>query len=100
MNTGTTKKASHRKKCTAATVEQHVDPPLTPLIKSLHGDKLDKDCDKLTLRRDPTSDKSDIYEFKMDLFKNGNPEELLFFVCNSNMTHAAEVTLETATKAQ
>ena len=78
----------------------HVEPPPILLIKSKNYDKPEKDCVNLTLRRYTTSDKLDIYEFKMDLFKNGNPEELLFFVCNSNMTHAVEVTLETATKAQ
>ena len=53
----------------------HVEPPLRPLIKSKHDDKLDKDFVKLKLRRDLTSENLDIYEFKMALFGNGETEE-------------------------
>ena len=81
-------------------VEQHVDPPPTPLIKINHTDNLDKDFVKLNLRRDPTSDKSDLYEFKMALFDNGDPEEFLLFVCNLNMTIEATGTMEMAAKVQ
>ena len=35
---------------------------------------------------DPTSGKSNLYEFKMALFDNGNMEELLLFVRNFNTT--------------
>ena len=52
-----------------------MEPPLRPLIKSKHDDKLDKDFVKLKLRRDLTSEKLDIYEFKMALFGNGETEE-------------------------
>ena len=33
----------------------------------------------LKLRRDPTSSTSDLYDFNMSLFDNGDPED--FFVC-------------------
>ena len=60
----------HRKKWIAAAVEQHVDPPPTPLIKIKNNDKLEKNFVKLKLRRDLTSAKSNLYELKMSLFNN------------------------------
>ena len=60
-------------------VEQHVEPPPIPLIKSKNNDKSDKYFVKLTLCRDPTSYKSDICDFKMALFDNGKPE---YFCCS------------------
>ena len=80
------KNVLHRKKWNVLVVEHHMELPPIPLIKSKHDDKLDKDFVKLKLRRDPTPEKSDLYEFKMALFNNGNPEEFLLFVCNFNMT--------------
>ena len=47
---------------------------------------------------DLTSAKSDLYEFKMALFKIGELEEFLLFVCNFNMTLTASKTLKTAAK--
>ena len=78
-------------------VQVHVKPPPTPLIKIKHDDKLDKYFVKLKLRRDPTSTKWDLYEFKMDLFDNGNPEGFLVHG-NFNMNLAASGTPETAAK--
>ena len=52
----------------------HIDPPPIPLIKETHDGKSDKYFVKLKLRRYPTSSRSDLYEFKMSLFDNGNPE--------------------------
>ena len=46
------------------------------------------------------SSTSDLYEFKMYLFDNGDPEEFLMFVCKLNMTLAASGTLEMGTKYQ
>ena len=63
----------------------HVDPTPIPLIKSNNGDKPDKYFIKIKLCRDPTSEKSDLYEFKMALFDNFDPEEFLLFICNFNM---------------
>ena len=44
--------------------------------------KAEKYCVKIKLRRNPTSEKSDLYEFKMALFDNDEPEEFLLFVQN------------------
>ena len=68
------KNVSHRKKWTAEVVEQHIYPPAIPLIKSNQDNSSEKYFVKLKLRRDLTSDKSDLYEFKMVLFDNGDPE--------------------------
>ena len=81
-------------------VEQHVDPPPISLIKSKHDDNLNNDFVKQQLRRDPISEKSDLCEFKMTLFGNGNLEELLLFVCNSSMTIEDSVTMEPSAKSQ
>ena len=91
---------THKKKWNVGVVQVHLEPPPTPLIKNKHEDKSDKDFVKLKLRRDLTSDKSDLYEFKIALFDNGNPEKLLLFVRNLNMTLVALGTLETAVMAQ
>ena len=60
----------------------HVDPPLITPIKSKNITKLDKYSVKIKLRRDPMTEKLDLYEFKMALFDNGDPEELFLFVRN------------------
>ena len=78
----------------------HVEPPPILLIKSKNYDKPEKDCVNLTLRRYTTSDKLDIYEFKMDLFHNSYLEEFLLLIYNFNMTLKASGTLETAAKVQ
>ena len=44
-------------------VQVRVDPPPIPFIESKKDIKLDKYCGKIKLRRDPTSENSDIYEF-------------------------------------
>ena len=43
---------------------------------------------------------SDLYEFRVPFFDNGDPEEFLFFVRDSNMTLAASGTLEMGAKIQ
>ena len=55
---------------------------------------------KIKLRRNSISEKSDMYEFKMDLFDNVKPEELLLFVQNFKMTIAASVMLAANAKIQ
>ena len=40
----------------------------------------DKYFVKIKLCRDLTSEKSDLYEFKMALFNNGKPEEFLLYI--------------------
>ena len=61
----------------------------TPLIKINHDDKSDKNFVELKFHRDPTSDTSDLHEFKTTLFNNRNLEEFLLFVHNFNMNIAA-----------
>ena len=63
------------------------------MIESKNNTKSDKYCVKIKLCRDSTSEKSDLYEFKMALFENGETEEFLFFVRNLKMTFEASVTL-------
>ena len=79
MNTGTMKKVLHSKNWSVGVVEQHVEIPPIPLIKSKHYYKSDKDFIKLKICRDPTSEKLDLYNFKMALFKKGGPEK---FCCS------------------
>ena len=80
--------------------QPHVDPPPINLIKEKHYGKSDKDFVKLKLRRDPTLHMSDLYEFKISLFENGEPEEFLLFVCNFNMTLAVSEMLKLGAKYQ
>ena len=75
MNTVTMENVLNKKKWNAGVVQLYVEPPQNPLIKSKHGDKLEKYFVKIKLHRDPTSEKSDIHEFKMDLSDNDNPED-------------------------
>ena len=44
-------------------VKIHLDPLPISLIKDNNDAKLDKYCVEIKLHRDPTSEKSDIYEF-------------------------------------
>ena len=53
-------------------------PPI-PIIKIKNDAKPEKVTVKIKLCRDTTSEKSDLYEFKMALFESGKPEELLLF---------------------
>ena len=46
------------------------------------------------------SEKADLYEFKMALFDNGDPEDFLLFVRNLNMNLEASGTLATYAKFQ
>ena len=86
MNTRTTKNILHKNNWDAGVVHFHVEPPPTPLRKSKHSDKLENDFVKIKLRRDPRSERSNLYEFKIALFDNGDLEEFLLFICNSNVT--------------
>ena len=76
------KNVSHKKIWRTGAVQINVDPPPIPRIKIKNDMKAGKYCVKIKLRRDPTSEKSDLYEFKMALFDNGNPEEFLLLVQN------------------
>ena len=72
------KNVPHNKNWNAGSVQVHVGPPPIAPIKSKNDNKSDKYFVMIKLRRDPTSEKLDLYEFKMDLFDNGKPE--VFFV--------------------
>ena len=52
-----------------------MEPPPIPLIKIPYACKSEKDFVKMKLRRDPTSSMSDLCEFSMSLFDNGELEE-------------------------
>ena len=77
-----TRNVLHKKNWNQGAVHVHVESPLITLIKRKNNEKSDEDCLKIKLRRDPTSKKSDLYEFKMTLFDNGDPEEFLLFIRN------------------
>ena len=87
------KNVSSKKLWMAVVTHQHVDPPPIPLTQEIYYGKSNKTFVKLKLRRDPTSSTSDLYDFKMSFFDNGNPEEFLLFVRNFNMTLVASVML-------
>ena len=87
------KNISHKKKWDAGTVKVHVEQPLISLIKSKNDQKSDKYCVKIKFCRYPMSQESELYEFKMSLFDNGDPEELLLFISNVHMILKASVTI-------
>ena len=74
------KNVSQKKGWSRGAVQMHLDPPPITIIKSNNNVKLDKYCVKTKLRSDPTSEKSDLYDFKMSLFDNGYPEVFLLFI--------------------
>ena len=52
----------------------HVDPPTILLIKETSTGNSDEYFVKIKLRRYPTSNTSDLYEFRMSLFYHGKAE--------------------------
>ena len=80
----------------ASTCRTSTDPP----NQGKYDGKSDKDFVKLKLCKDPTSSTSDLYEFNMSLFDNGEPEEFLLFVRNFDMTLAVSGPLETGAEIQ
>ena len=80
------KNVLHKKNWNQVEVHMHVEPPQVLFIKSKNDTKLDKYGVKIKLRRDPTSEKLDIYGLKIHFFDNGNPEEFLLFIQNFQMT--------------
>ena len=80
--------------------QPHLDPSLILLIQETHNGILDKDFIKLKLHRYPNFSTSDIYEFKMSLFDNGEPEEFLLFFRNFNVTFVTSGKLEVGVKYQ
>ena len=57
----------------------HGEPPPIPLVEGKFYSKSDKDIVKMKAHRNPTSITSCLYDFRMSLFENGNPEE--FLIC-------------------
>ena len=77
-----------------------MEPLSTPLIKIMNETKAEMDDVKIKVCRDPTQEKSDMYELKMALFDNGEPEEFLLLVQNFNMTLDTSRTLSSNAKLQ
>ena len=78
----------------------HVEPPPIPLVKEMSTGKSNEDYVKLKLHRYPTSNTSDLYEFRISLFDHGDPEKFLLFIRNLKMTLEATGTLKTDVKVQ
>ena len=76
------KNVSNKKFWNLVMTQAHVEPPTIPLIKSKHNNNPEKYSVKIKFCIHPTSYISDLYEFNMDLFDNGEPEEFLLFVRN------------------
>ena len=100
MNTLITKNVSNEKKWNWGTLKVHLDPPPITLIKSKNNDKPDENPVTIKLRRDTTSEKLYLYEFKMALFDNGDPEEFFLFISNFNMNLEASGMLKYGTNIQ
>ena len=77
----TMKNVSHKKKWNMGTVRVHMQPPTIILIKIKSNEKLDKRFVKIKLCRDSTSEKSDLCEFKISFFGNGEPK-FVVVVCS------------------
>ena len=69
---------SHRTKWNAGLLYLHVEPLPITLIKGKHDDKSENEFVKMKLRRDPTSENSNLYEFKTALFYNGYRGDCFF----------------------
>ena len=68
------KNFSHKKTWNVGETQVHVKPTLIPLIKIKHDDKSGKDFVELKLCRYQMRKNSDLYEFNMALFENGEPK--------------------------
>ena len=66
----------------------------------MYDGKSEKYIVKLKVHRDPNSNTSDLYDFRILFFDHGKPEEFLLFVWNFNMTLAASGTPKTDAKIQ
>ena len=79
-------------------IKIHVDAPPITWVKINNDEKPDKYSVKIKLRRDPTSEKSDLHKLKMDLLYNGDPEEALLFIWNFQMILEVSGTLAESAK--
>ena len=91
---------SHKKGWKFGMTQVHIEPVPIPLIKGNYDGKLDKDSVNMKLCRYNTSSTSELYEFRMSLFENDDPEEFLLFTHNFNMTLAVTGMLDMGTKIQ
>ena len=87
------KNVLHKRGWNLGTNPAHVEPTPILLTKETYNGKSEKDYVKLKLRRDHTSSTMDLYEFNISLFDQGEPEELLLFIRNFNMTFLETGTL-------
>ena len=94
------KNVSSKKGWMTGMTHPYVDPPPIPLIQETHNGKSDKKSVKLKLHIYPTLSTSDLYEFKMYLFDNGELEEFLLFIRNFNMTLVALGMIKAGAKDQ
>ena len=62
--------------------------------------KAEKYCEKIKLCSDPTSEKSDLYEFKITCSDNRKSEEFLLFMQNFKISVEASGTLAASPKLQ
>ena len=90
----------HRKCWIQGAVKIHLDPPVIPLIKSKNDAKPDKDCVEIKMCRDLTSEKLDLYKFKIALFENSEPGKFLLFVKNLQKILKGSRTLNASEKIQ
>ena len=100
MNTGTMNNILCRKKWITDVLEKHVESPPIHLIKSKHDDNSDKDFVKLKLSRDPASENSELYEFKIALFDNVDQEQFLLIFRNFNVALEVAGKLKIIVKVQ
>ena len=94
------KNVSLKNNLNVGTVQVQVETHHIQLIKSMKDDKSDKDFVKIKFRGDPSLEKSDLYEFKMALFYNRDPEEFLLFILNFNKNIEASITLKAGANIQ
>ena len=80
MKPYTMKNVSNKKISDRGAVRMNVYPPPIPLIKGNNCEKSDKDCVKIKLGGYPTSEKLDIYEFKMIFLTTASQRSFLLYV--------------------
>ena len=95
------KNVYHNKIWRTGAVKIHLETTPIALIKGKDDTKAEKDRVKTELSRYPTSEKLYMYEFKIDFFDNGKPEDfLLLLVHNYNMSLNAPGTVSENPKLQ
>ena len=77
-----------------------VEPPPIPLKKGKNDTKSYKYCVRIKLRRYSTPKRSDLYDFKMALFENDEPEIICCLYGTFQMTLKESRTLATGANIQ